>query len=62
MEIISHGVFYKINKNKTTCSCDCVFIYRDDEVKESKYYKYVICPECGNEIILSELKEPGVDR
>lgn len=52
MEILVHGVKYKQDKNRVTCSCDCVFIYEENDTKKSLYYEYINCPECGQEIIL----------
>lgn len=56
IEIIRRGP-----KEVTTCSkCGCVFSYEKEDVKSDDYayksYKeYVICPQCNQSVILSQI-------
>ena len=63
MRVFDHGIMW--TELKTTCDkCSCDFIYRpkdirdeleyDYESKTGRAYKYVPCPECGNECIYTD--------
>jgi len=45
-KILSHGVYYKPIKFKTTCSCGCTFEYDTSDLVTHRNENYVYCPEC----------------
>ena len=67
MEIIKHGKTYKAAKEMTCPDCDCIFTYKDTDVKQnwvriirfylSITYTYIICPECHKTIIIKGFRK-----